>query len=85
MESAILLCRMEYAVREEIIGVCLYAYQAGIAFEYSLELVQGGDRMTSFVGQDLEAARMLLYRLALGGVTACHFRDVVGDDLFAVL
>lgn len=83
--SGILLCRLEYAVVEEEINVCLYAHRVGVAFEYELELGQGSECLRHRIGQDREAALGLLFRLVGGGVTACQFCDVVGDDLFVAL
>lgn len=83
--SGILLCKTEYAVMDEMISVGLYAYRAGVSFEYELQARQGSECISCRIGQDLEMARELLFRLAKSGVTACQFCDVVGDDLFAVL
>lgn len=81
--TGILICRAEYAVRDQSIITCLYAHHAGVAFEYVLEVRQGPDSISCQIGQDLEAARKVLFRVLSGGVTLCHICDVVGDDLFS--
>ncbi len=84
-ESDVLLCRAQYTVQASELTVCLYAYRVGIAFEYALEIRQGEECARHGIGQDLAFARTLFYKILSGGVTACHFDDVIGDELLATM